>query len=189
MIMQAMTQAAAVGPAAAGDQAWRIRPIEAGDVADLKGLFLKLHLYNAALNPRFALSEDWENHLDAAMGAIIAGRRCLGLIARAAGDDQPAGFVLAAVHQDNGPWKYRDWVEVEALYVERGWRGQGLAEALLTEVYAWTASAGHDTLQLYVTASNERAIRLYEREGFRPAQFIMRRHVSDGDRPAVATIA
>ena len=64
---------------------------------------------------------------------------------------------------------------MEALYVERAWRGAGLAEALLAPVDAWAGRLGRPVVQLYVTSANERAIRFYERQGFRPVQAIMRK--------------
>ena len=38
----------------------------------------------------------------------------------------------------------------------------------------WAAELGLPAVQLYVTASNTRAMRFYERQGFSPAQVIMR---------------
>ena len=43
-----------------------------------------------------------------------------------------------AAVQEGGPlWKHRDGVEGEALYVERDWRGTGLAAALLAAALTW----------------------------------------------------
>ncbi len=157
------------------DDGWEIRPVGRGDIADLKRLFLKLHLYNGSLDPRFALADDWERHFDAMMERALAGEGRLALLARDRVTGRPVGFALAAL-QDGGPlWKHRDGVEVEALYVERAWRGTGLAEALLAAALSWAEDLGQPVVQLYVTAGNERAIRFYERQGFRAVQGIMRR--------------
>jgi ribosomal protein S18 acetylase RimI-like enzyme len=72
-------------------------------------------------------------------------------------------------------WRYHEWVEVEALYVDESWRGRGLAETLLDHACDWANSIGQTTVQLYVTASNERAIRFYQHEGFGETQAIMRK--------------
>ena len=157
------------------DDGWGIRPVGRGDLADLKRLFLKLHLYNDSLDPRFALADDWERHFDGQIGEALTGERRLALLARDRASGRPAGFALAAV-QEGGPlWKHRNGVEVEALYVEREWRGTGLAEALMAAALAWAEDLGQPVVQLYVTASNDRAIRFYERRGFRPVQAIMRK--------------
>jgi GNAT superfamily N-acetyltransferase len=155
-------------------QEWRVRHAHAADTAALKGLFRKLHAFNAALDPHFALSEEWEGHFDVAMAQALQGTS-LCLIACETSAGRPLGFVLGTVHRDSGMWRYREWVEVEALYVEEQWRGRGLAEALLDRACEWAESVGQAMVQLYVTASNERAIRFYRHEGFGETQAIMRK--------------
>jgi ribosomal protein S18 acetylase RimI-like enzyme len=164
-----------VPPASRDDQRWALRGVEPMDLTTVKALFHKLHAFNASLDPRFALSEDWETHFDAAMEEALRGRESLCLIARERQSGQTGGFVLAAIHHDSRMWRHRDWVEVEALYVEDAWRGQGLAATLLTHACEWAERIGQPVVQLYVTASNARAIRFYRREGFREAQTIMRK--------------
>ena len=72
-------------------------------------------------------------------------------------------------------WRYRDWVEVEALYVEDEWRGQGCGAALLASTCGWAESVGLPVVQLYVTASNKHALDFYRRQGFRETQAILRK--------------
>jgi GNAT superfamily N-acetyltransferase len=151
---------------------WDIAPVAREEVADLRQLFLKLHVYNANLDPRFALAENWEQHFASMIERALIGQDHLALLARDQG--RRAGFLLASVHRDSLLWQHREWAEVEALYVERAWRGTGLADALLGRAFAWAAARSMSTIQLYVTASNTRATRFYERQGFRPAQTIMR---------------
>lgn len=158
--------------------AWDIAPVAREEVPGLKQLFLKLHLYNANLDPRFTLAEDWERHFVAHIERALNGRDHLALLARDHG--RPAGFLLAAMHRDSPLWRHREWAEVEALYVERPWRGTGLADVLLDRAFDWAAELGMPAVQLYVTASNTRAIRFYERQGFRPAQTIMRTLLAGG---------
>ena len=155
--------------------AWEIRAARQGDAAVLTRLFLKLHLFNASLDPRFALAEDWERHFAAVLDRALAGGERLALLARDRANAQPIGLALAALHRDAPLWQHRTWVEVEALYVELDWRGTGLAEALLAPVSDWARRLGEPVLQLYVTSTNVRAVRFYEDQGFRPVQSIMRK--------------
>jgi GNAT superfamily N-acetyltransferase len=155
-------------------QDWRICHAQVADIASLKEMFRKLHAFNAALDPRFALSEEWESYFDEAIEHALQGTS-LCLIAYEADGNRPIGFILGTVHHDSGMWRYREWVEVEALYVEELWRGSGLAETLLDRACDWAESVGQATVQLYVTASNERAIRFYQHEGFGETQAIMRK--------------
>jgi GNAT superfamily N-acetyltransferase len=157
--------------------AWEIRPAKLADITELKQMFCRLHLHNASLDPRFALAEGWERYVDDLVWGPATTLPHLALVARQGG--RPAGFVLAVVHRDAPLWRYRVWVEVEALYVERPWRGSGLADAMLGQALAWAADRGLPVVQLYVTASNARALRFYERHGFRPAQVILRAVLSD----------
>jgi GNAT superfamily N-acetyltransferase len=87
---------------------------------------------------------------------------------------QPAGFLLVAVHRDSPLWQHRERAEVEALNVEHPRHGTGLADELLGRAFDWAADLGLAALQLHATASNTRAMRFYERQGFRPAQAVMR---------------
>ena len=155
-------------------QAWTIRPMRSADVAALKVLFRRLHAFNAALDTRFALSDAWETQFDTIIEGALRGE-LLCLIACDATTGRPSGFAMAAVHHDSDMWRYHEWVEVEALYVDDAWRGSGLAQALLDRACAWAESIGQGVVQLYVTASNERAIRFYHHEGFGETQTIMRK--------------
>ena len=157
------------------DHGWILRRARPRDAAAVKALFWKLHTFNAGLDPRFALSAEWETHFDAAMEEAVRGRESLCLIACERQSGQTCGFVLAAIHRDSGMWRHREWVEVEGLYVEDAWRGQGLGACLLARTCDWAKRMGQPVVQLYVTASNGQALRFYGREGFRQAQAILRR--------------
>lgn len=167
--------AAPLQDAAPHGQGWVLRQAQPRDVAAIKTLFLRLHTFNAALDPRFALARDWELHFDAAMEEALHARDALCLVIAEAEDERISGFVLAAVHRDSRMWQYRDWVEVEALYVADDKRGQGCGAALLDRTCAWAESVGQPVVQLYVTASNQHALTFYQRQGFREAQAILRK--------------
>lgn len=156
-------------------QTYTVRTARREDVAAAKVLFGKLHTFNSALDPRFALSEEWETHFDAAIQEALRGEEALCVIAREDDTRRPCGFALASVHHDSRMWRHHEWVEVQALYVEDCWRGCGLAERLLAGVCTWADSIGQPAVQLYVTASNERAIQFYHHEGFCETQAIMRK--------------
>jgi ribosomal protein S18 acetylase RimI-like enzyme len=153
---------------------WAIRSLRHTDVVSLKVLFRKLHAFNAALDPQFALSENWETYFDTAIEEALDGK-VLCLLAYEIGTDRPCGFAMASVHHDSNMWRVHEWVEVEALYVADAWRGSGLADLLLTSACDWAETVGQSVVQLYVTASNDRAIRFYQHEGFGETQSIMRK--------------
>jgi ribosomal protein S18 acetylase RimI-like enzyme len=137
-------------------------------------LFRKLHAFNAALDAQFALSENWETYFDTIVEEALEGK-VLCLLAYEIGTDRACGFAMASVHHDSNMWRVHEWVEVEALYVADTWRGSGLADVLLTRACDWAEAVGQSVVQLYVTASNDRAIRFYQHEGFGETQAIMRK--------------
>ncbi len=58
-------------------------------------------------------------------------------------------------------------VELQRFYVDARWHGRGLAPAFMAAVCAEATAAGGKTLWLGVWERNPRAIRFYEKQGFR----------------------
>jgi ribosomal protein S18 acetylase RimI-like enzyme len=54
-----------------------------------------------------------------------------------------------------------------SVYVREGFRGQGIAEALLESTVAWAKERGVEIIHLMVTTTNTAAIACYHRCGFR----------------------
>jgi GNAT superfamily N-acetyltransferase len=72
-------------------------------------------------------------------------------------------------------WRGGFYWWVQSLFIEPPFRGQGLARVLLEAVKGAARAEGALDLRLYVHQDNLRAIRAYEREGFRQAPYkIMR---------------
>lgn len=69
-------------------------------------------------------------------------------------DGAVAGFVMIA------------GAEVEQVYVDRSFRGSGLASTLLAEAERQVAALGHDEAWLAVVVGNARARAFYERQGW-----------------------
>jgi ribosomal protein S18 acetylase RimI-like enzyme len=70
-------------------------------------------------------------------------------------DGTVAGFIMV---NDEG--------EAEQVYVERAFRGSGVASLLLTEAERQIAAAGHDEAFLVVVRGNERAQAFYAKQGW-----------------------
>ena len=58
-------------------------------------------------------------------------------------------------------------VQLIAMWVDPALRGTGAADALVSALLAWAAVEGARAVRLRVVKANERAIRFYERHGFR----------------------
>jgi RimJ/RimL family protein N-acetyltransferase len=76
-------------------------------------------------------------------------------------DDTPMGLV-AVRHRDAEP----NTADLMAMWVHPSSRATGGADLLVRAVLDWAASAGIRTVMLGVEKQNERARRVYERNGF-----------------------
>ena len=165
---------------ATGVETIQIREATVEDQADVIRLFGELHRYNAELDPRFALADKWQDLVGTYLEQSFHSDESIWLIARA--QERAIGFVLVEVHYDSPLYKYRRWAEIVGLYVEPEQRGGEVADLLMQHAYAWAEARNLCTMQLYVTASNVRAQRFYERHGFDISQLIMRRALATEPR-------
>ncbi|WP_051329210.1 GNAT family N-acetyltransferase [Geminicoccus roseus] len=147
----------------------RIRPADESDMAFIHGLSQRLSDV-----PR----PDW--HDLAAMRAF-QGRFMTAML----GDPPPVAALLVAVDGAGQRLGFvqalpgRDGVTDEAcgyvslLALDLAAEGQGIAAALMAAVEDWAVLAGFRLLSLDVFATNQRALRFYERCGFRPESLRM----------------
>jgi ribosomal protein S18 acetylase RimI-like enzyme len=153
--------------------AMQIVTAQPSDADTVVALFGALHSYNASLDAHFALADDWESLLRQEFAETCHQSDKLWLLVK--DGCQTVGLLIAGIHTDSPLFKHRQWVEVEALYVADSHRCMGLAHALLNRAYAWAGANGLARVQLYVTASNERAQSVYNEQGFSITQAIMRK--------------
>jgi ribosomal protein S18 acetylase RimI-like enzyme len=76
--------------------------------------------------------------------------------------DVPVGIVSAVRHEHEPTV-----VQLMSLWVHPSVRGTGVGDALVEAVIAWVVAERALTLRLWVAKENIRAIRAYERHGFR----------------------
>jgi GNAT superfamily N-acetyltransferase len=65
-----------------------------------------------------------------------------------------------------GPGEFDDAAALTALWVDPGFRTQGVGTALVEAVVDWAKSQGYSRVLLWVTEVNDKARRLYEGHGF-----------------------
>jgi ribosomal protein S18 acetylase RimI-like enzyme len=143
------------------------------DCDDVVALFGALHEYNASLDTHFSLSDEWETLLRSDFRQTWHSKDRLWLLVK--DGHRAVGLLIAGVHTDSPLFRHRQWVEVEALYVAPTHQSMGLAHRLLNRAYDWAEAKGLARVQLYVTASNERAQAVYSEQGFTITQAIMRK--------------
>ena len=171
-----------------------LRTASPADFEAVATLFEALHHFNASLDPRFGLADNWRallhshfQHTCTAAGALWL-LACIDQPGAAAQNgrngakrSKAVGLLIMEAHQDSPLFKHRRWAELVALYVEPVYRGSGLAAQLVDYAKMWTAEHGFDRMQLYVTADNKPAKEFYRRCGFHPVQEIWRLAVTPGE--------
>jgi ribosomal protein S18 acetylase RimI-like enzyme len=147
-----------------------IRRAEPGDEWAIRRLFGELHTFNASLDARFALADGWERVVSEHLAQERMSQRSVTFLAW--DGDNPIGMAMMGTHTDSPLFRHRSWAELSALHVIPAARGRGVADLLLAAGTVWAQECGYAEVRLYVTASNERARRFYDRAGFRPIQEI-----------------
>lgn len=78
-----------------------------------------------------------------------------------------AGYVKVNFREAQQDLKADNAMEIERIYVDQPYQGQGLASQLLTKAIELAKEAAVDFVWLGVWEHNQRAIRFYEKSGFR----------------------
>lgn len=142
------------------------------DFETVAALFAELHHYNASLDERFALADNWRESLHEHFLRTWHASSSLWLLAWRG--ETPVGLLILEQHQDSPLFRHHSWIELVALYVRASQRGTGVAQHLMEQARDWAASQGADRMQLYVTAANARARTFYQRCGWKLVQEIWR---------------
>lgn len=148
------------------------RAATADDIWAVKKLFKGLHDFNASLDPRFTLADNWEQYLKEHLKREWNGARSLTIVVW--DEERPIALLMLGGYSDSPLFRYRHWAEILALYIDPEVRGGMLALRLIRMAKRWASEHGYDRIQLYVTATNDRARRFYEKSGFKPVQEIWR---------------
>jgi ribosomal protein S18 acetylase RimI-like enzyme len=97
-------------------------------------------------------------------------------------DGATVGYALVTFHDRDDSNTTRDrFAELQSLAVAPDRRGSGIGTALLREVYRQVRRRGAEEMVIGVFATNHEAMRLYEREGFRPWVVLTLGKVPDPD--------
>jgi ribosomal protein S18 acetylase RimI-like enzyme len=92
------------------------------------------------------------------------------------------GYALVTVHdEDDSHRTGARFAELQSLAVPEDRRGEGIGTALLHQVYREVRAVGITEMVIGVLATNAAAMRLYEREGFRPWVVLTMGTVPDPD--------
>lgn len=96
---------------------------------------------------------------------LLGPGRSVCLVAEASG--VAVGY-LAGYVRERSPLRPVAVAELESMYVREGARGRGVGAGLVRRFLGWAGMRGAQQVSVTAYASNERAIRFYERIGFQP---------------------
>jgi ribosomal protein S18 acetylase RimI-like enzyme len=162
-----------------------VERIGADRVAELESLARDLHRHHVTVDPAIPgvppRDEDgWWRIRAARYRAWLADPASIGLLAMV-GDDV-VGYAVVTMHDEDDSHVTGDrFAELQSLAVSVGRRGEGIGTALLHEVYRQVRAVGVTEMVIGVLATNRPAMRLYEREGFRPWVVLTMGTVPDPD--------
>lgn len=155
------------------------------DAAAVRALFVTLHETERAIDPRMRPSEAIA---DAYLAKVFERARAFdGVLFVAERAGRVVGYVsvwrrYVSDELDDPPGEMG---YVSDLVVDPDVRGEGLGPALLRRAEESVREAGVTTLRLSVLAGNQRALALYENEGFAPVELDLEKRLDDaGGREA-----
>jgi ribosomal protein S18 acetylase RimI-like enzyme len=154
-------------------------------IADLEALTRALHAHHVTVDPAIPgippRDEDTWWEVRSRRYAVWLGEPDAFLLV-AEEDGAAIGYALVSFHdRDDSHTTGERFAELQSLVTARDRRDEGLGTALLHEVYRQVRARGVEEMVIGVLATNERAQRLYEREGFRPWELLNLGKVPDPD--------
>jgi len=136
-------------------------------LARVEPLWVKLNQHHAAYSAHFA---DWfARRTFAQRRASLCDKTHVALrvdLVKEAEAGQTVGYCVASVSEARVG-------EIDSLYVEPAYRGQGIGDSLMKRALAWLDSQGVTAKQLGVAVGNERVLAFYARYGFYPRLTIL----------------
>ena len=163
----------------------RVVAADADRIPDVAHLTRSLHEHHRTVDPAIPgipprSTDGWWAIRSRRYRAWLAEPNSFLLIAE--GDDAAVGYALVTFHDIDDSHTTGDrFAELQSLVVIPERRGDGIGTALLHEVYRQVRRRGVQEMVIGVLAANDRARRLYEREGFRPWVLLTMGKVPDPD--------
>lgn len=131
-------------------------------------LWLELNTHHLKLSPYF--KQDYETFTFTRRKNMFEEKAAEGKLrvelAEDANQNALIGFCICSVGRGQG--------EVESIYVQPAYRGQGIGNHFMASALAWINEAGISNITVHVASGNEGAFPFYARYGFYPRQTILK---------------
>jgi diamine N-acetyltransferase len=142
-----------------------IRKAREDELKVVQGLNQQLFEYDGVwdetLNMEWVFSEGGEKYFR----DKISGKEGVCFVAEIGGE--VVGYLAGGMYK---PYFYRTvkkMTELENVLVKEEFRGQNIGEKLFGEFLKWSKQRGAERIAVYATAQNSRAIKFYEKVGFK----------------------
>jgi len=142
-----------------------IRPMRPGDLRDLVRFWADMSSNPSASGLFYPPTE--ENKAKWARWVLKVHDEDEEQVLVAEEDGQVVGFILFRIRTDLPLWTPHKVAIIYDLYVKPGWRRKGIATELISRALEVMRSRGVDHVRVTALATNEPAMRLYRRLGFR----------------------
>lgn len=150
------------------------REIDVGELESLRPLWEQLNAYHARIAGRF--SGDFESYtFDERIRRLVAEKSDLHILVAENEDGHRIGYAIGSIAEAGT----RRRGELDSIFVEEEYRGGGIGEELARRILEWVDSHEPHSVVIAVVTGNERALPFYERLGFAPRAYTLRR-VPDG---------
>jgi diamine N-acetyltransferase len=145
------------------------------DVLDSIDLEQISHLWSRLNDHHREVTIGWKDHFarftfeERAKRLTRAGKRLRVDLARDGETGTAVGYCICSVDDSvHG--------ELESIYIDPGYRGAGVGDRLARNGIAWMEACGATDIEIVVAVGNEAALSFYERLGFSPRTYHLRRH-------------
>lgn len=122
--------------------------------------------YDKNINENYKVQNFYEKYIDNKDNCI--------LVAKA--NKEILGYVYGFI-QNNGQVFNTKIAQLDAIFVKKEYRGNGIAQSLIQELTKWAKEQGASNLELSVCKENKMAINLYMNEGFEENKLILKKKI------------
>ena len=122
--------------------------------------------YDKNINENYKVHNFYEKYIDNKNNCI--------LFAKA--NNEILGYVYGFI-QNNGQVFNTKIAQLDAIFVKKEYRGNGIAQSLIQELTKWAKEQGATYIELSVCQENEKARKLYKNNGFEDKKLILRKKI------------
>ncbi len=127
--------------------------------------------YDHTVNKQFVYTDNGKKYIE----KVLNNDDSVVFIAKTEG--KAVGYILATIEKIGDFRTIHSKSEIDFLWVDEGYRGNGIGSMLMQSIQTWSKEKGVDQITLYVDHSNIDAVTLYKKEGFIISELLMIKHI------------